>query len=504
MMIDMTAGNGPNRRAFLTGGAAVAAAAAIPVAARSAGAVTPTAPSLSADVVVVGGGLSGLTAARNLVAAGHSVLVLEARDRVGGRTLNHDIGGGHIAEAGGEFVGPTQDRILALAQAVGVGTFDIFDTGSDVYRNGTKTLKYSDTSILGTAPPDPAVVADIILLSQHVDALAKQVPIEAPWTTPNAAVYDAQTLETWVRANAVNANGIMALLAPFLEALVGAEPRDVSFLYVLAYVASAGDAGAKGTFERLFNVRGGAQQSRFIGGSQQVSIRVAAALGSRVLLNTQVRGISQTDTGVTVTTDGPTVTAQRAVVAMSPPMAGRLDYDPLLPTARDQLTQRASMGALMKVEAIYPTPFWRANKLTGQFLATGGPVGYSFDNSPPDGSVGVLAGFVGGDQNLHWGAQTLAARQAAVLAQLASIFGDARFLTPTDYFEMDWTREQFSRGGPTAILGPGALTEFGPALRTPVGRIHWAGTETADYWTGYMDGAVRSGERVAVEIDALL
>jgi monoamine oxidase len=153
---------------------------------------------------------------------------------------------------------------------------------------------------------------------------------------------------------------------------------------------------------------------------------------------------------------------------------------------------------------VYPTPFWRAGKLTGQFLAAGGPIGYSFDNSPPDGSIGVLAGFVGGDQNLHWGAQTLAVRRTAVLAQMASIFADNRFLAPTDYFEMDWTREQFSHGGPTVIFGPGALTEFGASLTAPVGRIHWAGTETSGFWQGYMDGAVRSGERVAAELDALL
>jgi monoamine oxidase len=158
----------------------------------------------------------------------------------------------------------------------------------------------------------------------------------------------------------------------------------------------------------------------------------------------------------------------------------------------------------MKVEAVYPTPFWRANKLTGQFLTVGGPVGYSFDNSPPDGSLGVLAGFVGGAQNLAWGPKPAATRRAAVLAQYARLFGDERFLSPADYFEMDWTQEQWTRGAPTVFAGPGTLTSFGTALHAPVGRIHWAGTETSDYWQGYMDGAVRSGERAATEVAAAL
>jgi monoamine oxidase len=505
-MWTMTSRGSFSRRAFISGGAATAAAAAAATVlpASLAGATTATVSQLTADVVVVGAGLAGLTTARNLVAAGHGVVVLEARDRVGGRTLNHSIGTGHVAEAGGEFVGPTQDRIIALAKAVGVGTFDTFDEGKDVYRSGGVTLHYSDTGLLGTAPPDPAVLLDIITLSQKIDQLAKGFPVATPWTAPNAASLDAMTLETWVRQHALNTDGILALLAPFMEALVGAEPRDVSMLFVLCYVAAAGDATASGTFERLFNVRGGAQQSRFVGGSQQVAIRVAAALGSRVKLSTPVRSISQTTTGVTVTSDQYVVTAKRVVVAVPPPVAERINYSPYLPTARDQLSQRSSMGALMKVEAVYPTPFWRSAKLTGQFLFAGGPIGYSFDNSPEDGTLGVLAGFVGGDQNLYWGAKSGADRKAAVLAQLADIFGDKRFLAPTDYFEMDWTREQFSRGGPTAIFGPGVLTKLGHALREPVGLIHWAGTETSDYWQGYMDGAVRSGERVAAEVHATL
>jgi monoamine oxidase len=489
------------RRTFLTAALATGAAAtaATTLGAREAGAATA-----SADVVVVGAGLAGLTAARELAARGRSVLVLEARDRVGGRVLNHPIGGGHVAEAGGEFIGPTQDRIAALAAAVGVGTFDAYDTGKNVYRNGLVNLRYSDTGVLGTAPMDPLLLADIVKLSQQIDLLAAKVPVEAPWTAPNAAHYDAQTLETWARANSVNGDGIVGLLAPFTEALVGAEPRDVSMMFVLAYVAAAGNASNPGTFERLINVRGGAQQTRFVGGSQLIAQRVAAALGDRVLLNSPVRGIDQTGTDVVVRTDALSVTAAAAIVAVPPALAARVDFAPLLPTARDQLMQRAAMGALMKVEAVYPTAFWRADGLTGQFLTVGGPVGYSFDNSPSSGTPGVLAGFVGGDQYRVWSAKSPAERRAGVLAQYARLFGDDAFLHPSDYFDMDWPAEQWSRGGPTAIRGPGTLTEFGPALRAPSGRVHWAGTETADYWTGYMDGAVRSGERAAREVDTAL
>jgi monoamine oxidase len=494
-----------SRRTFLLGatGTAVAGTAAAVVRPTGAGAAD-SADSATADVVVVGAGLAGLTAARRLAAAGADVLVLEARDRVGGRTLNHPVGGGRVAEAGGEFVGPTQDRIVALAAEVGLGIFAAYDTGKNVYVNGHTRLKYGDTGLLGTAPPDPLLLADIVKLSTQIDALAARIAPAAPWTWRDAARYDAMTLESWVRSNSVNANGIVALLRPFTEALVGAEPGELSMLFVLAYVAAAGNAGSKGTFERLMNVRGGAQQSRITGGSQLIAQRVAAALGERVVLQAPVRSITASGAGVTVTSDRLTVRARRVIVAVPPALAARIDYTPLLPAARDQLTQRLGMGALMKVEAVYETPFWRRSGLTGQFLTVGGPVGYAFDNSPPDGAPGVLAGFVGGAQNRTWGVQLPAARRAAVLAQYARIFADDRFGSPVDYFDLDWTAEPWSRGGPTAVAGPGTLTAYGPALRAPVGPIHWAGTETADYWAGYMDGAVRSGERAAAEVGRLL
>jgi monoamine oxidase len=498
---------GVSRRSFLAGGAGLAGgalAAGTSVERARADPGGPAGRSLSADVVVVGAGISGLTAAAAIAAAGHSVVVLEAGDRVGGRVLNHDIGGGHVAEAGGEFIGPTQTHIASLAQSLGIPTFRVYDHGDDVYVYGSTRLLYKDTGLLGSAPPDPRLLPDLAIITAEIDAIARGFPVAAPWSWSQAAATDVLTFEDWLRARAINFDYDLPVLASVTEAVWGCEPHEISALYAIAYCAAAGDETTPGSFQALINVRGGAQMYRFVGGSQRVPLVLAAGLGAAVQLNAPVRTIVQAGAGVVAIGDALTVTARQCIVAMSPSLASRIEYEPSLPPARDALGQRVFMGALMKVEAIYPTPFWRASGLTGQFLTAGGPVGYSFDNSPPDGSVGVLAGFVGGQYQRSLGAQSPAARQAAVVQQYATVFEDPRFLSPSAYFDMDWTTEPWIRGCPTGLFGPGTLTAYGPALTAPVGPIHWAGTETSDYWPGYMEGAVRSGQRAAAEVIAEL
>jgi monoamine oxidase len=496
-----------SRRSFLAGsaglaGGALAAGAGAERAQADAGDGEGT--SLTADVVVVGAGISGLTAASAVLAAGRTVIVLEARDRVGGRVLNHDIGAGNIAEAGGEFIGPTQTHIAALASSLGIPTFRVYDSGDDIYLYGKERLLYKDTGLLGSAPPDPRLLPDLVLLSAEIDAIGADFPVAAPWTWANAAENDLITFEDWIRQRALDPDYDLPVVASLTEVVWGCEPNEISALYALAYCAAAGDETTPGTFQALIDVRGGAQMYRFVGGSQRVPLALAAQLGPAVQLSAPARTITQTSTGVVVASDALTVSASQCIVAMSPALAARIDYEPALPSARDMLSQRVFMGALMKVEAIYPTPFWRESGLTGQFLTVGGPVCWSFDNSPPDGSVGVLAGFVGGQYQRSLGPQSPAARQAAVVQQYATVFEDSRFLSPSSYFDMDWTTEEWSRGCPTGLFGPGTLTGYGPALTAPVGPIHWAGTETSDYWPGYMDGAVRAGQRAAAEAIAAL
>jgi monoamine oxidase len=438
-----------------------------------------------------------------VVAAGRSALVLEARDRVGGRVLNHDLGGGRVTEAGAEFVGPTQDHIIGLAKEVGVDLYDSYDTGNGLYVAGGQTLPYSDTTPAGILPPDPTVAADAAAIVAQLDQMATSVPVDAPWTAPSAAAWDQQTFETWLAANSSNNPRFHRVVSSYTRAAWGAEPRDLSLLYIAFYVASSGNETNQGTVERNISTRGGAQNSRMVGGTQQVPIRMARELKSRILLGHPARRISQEGGAVKVVTDSLTVSGRRAVVAMAPSLAGRLVYDPELPELRDQLTQRVPMGALIKVDVVYDRPFWRDQGLSGFVLSDTDPCNIVFDSTPQEGSPGVLLAFVGGDAARAFGARSPADRRAAVIANMVGYFGPAA-ASPRAYFDTNWDAEPYSRGCPVGVMQPGTLLGYGSALRPPVGAIHWAGTETSTFWNGYMDGAVRSGERAAREVLAEL
>ena len=484
------------RRGLIGGAAAGTAVAAMPAAARAA-AKQPSAR--SADVVVVGAGLAGLTAARQVAAQGRSVLVLEARDRVGGRVLKHDLHGGSYSELGGMFTGPTQDHIQALASELGVGLYPAYNTGNNVFVGGDgRREEFPGNTPLGTAPADPLVAPDIALTVAQLNDMATKVSVDEPWSSENAEEWDRQTLDSWLRGHTSGNPEFMAVTSAATEAIFGCEPRELSLLYTVFYIAASGNEQNQGTFERNFNTKGGAQEQRFAGGAQLVPQRMAAQLGSRVLLNAPVRRIEQEGSGVTVRSDSLAITAKRAIVAIPPVLASRIVYEPALPPLRDQMTQHMPQGSLMKFEAVYPTPFWRGKGLTGQVVSENGPVKVTFDTSPESGTPGVMMGFIGGHEARVWERRSAGEPREAVLQQFAHFFGDEA-LSPTEVVEFNWSAEVWNRGCPVAVLGPGTLIDFGEALRQPVDRIHWAGTETSTFWNGYMDGAVRSGRRAAAE-----
>jgi monoamine oxidase len=447
---------------------------------------------LETDAVIVGAGLAGLTAARRLKAAGRELVVLEARDRVGGRTLNVEVGAGRVVEIGGQWVGPTQDRVLALAAELGVQTFPTYASGENLVELDGVIKRYR-----GAIPRvNPAILLDVGQAQLRLDRMARSVPTDAPWRAAKADLWDGQTAWTWIRRNTLT-RGARALLQLGIEAVWASHPSDVSLLHVLFYTRAAGN------FDALIGTEGGAQQDRLIGGSQEMSLRIARDLGDAVRLSAPVRRIEQRGDAVTVVSDGGSFTARAAIVAIPPALCARITYEPPMPALRDQLTQRMAQGSVIKCLAVYDEPFWRADGLSGQVTSAVGPVKVMFDNTPPDGSPGVLLGFLEGRQARELAQWSADARRHAVVDCFARLFG-SRAARPDQYLEQVWAQEEWTRGCYGCIMPPGAWVSFGPALRAPVGRIHWAGAETATTWNGYMDGAVRSGESAANAVLARL
>jgi monoamine oxidase len=487
-------GDGLTRRRLIGGAAASGAGIAVgrlarpPAAAASGGRV---------DCIVVGAGLAGLAAAQELKRAGHSFVVLEARRRVGGRTLNHPIGDGEVVEIGGQWVGPTQDRILGLIDELGLETFKTYVDGENVYYRQQNPGPLQHQLYTGTIPPaSPAALAEVLAAITLLDSMAGQVPPDAPWDAGNAAVWDSQTFETWKLDN-VHTDEARDLLDLAIEAVFAAEPRDLSLLHVLFYIRAAG------SLNRLIDTANGAQDSRVVGGSQLISIRLAKRVG-HVVTGAPVRGIDQGGGRVRIATRRGTWDARRAIVTLPPTMAGRLRYRPKLPANRDQLTQRVPMGSVIKCMAVYDEPFWRADGLSGSATSDTGPVKLTFDNSPPDGGPGVLLGFIEAQEARELAPATKEERRDAVLGSFERYYGAEARTGAREYVEKSWADDPWSRGCYVGYTPPGVLVGYREALREPVGRLHWAGTETATVWNGYMDGAIESGRRAAGEVLAEL
>lgn len=440
-----------------------------------------------ADVVVVGAGYAGLSAARALHRDGLRVAVLEARDRVGGRVHTERTAAGSAVDLGGQWIGPGQHHLIDLAREYGAATFAASTSGDGVFVDGTRRQRFG-----GSLPPaGPHVQVVMALTMDRLDRLAATVDVDRPWTGPRADRLDSMTVATWLHHNVPFARA-RRLLEVVVGEVLAADVASVSFLALLTYIRAAGG------LDPLLAVEGGAQQDLFVDGADGPARAIAAELGDVVHLDVTVTDVEQDDHGVTVSALGIDLRCDRAIIALPPPLAGRLRYDPPMPAVRDQLTQRMPMGSILKVIAIYDTPFWREDGLSGEALSLDGFLPAVFDVSPPDGP-GHLCALVPGRA-----AQQLASlpgphRRNTVLAELARSFGP-RACFPQEVKEKFWADDPFSRGGYGAYLPPGVLTATGPALREAVGRIHWAGTETATAWTGYMEGAVQSGLRAADEV----
>lgn len=445
------------------------------------------------DVVVIGAGLAGLTAARELTRAGLDVVVLEGRDRVGGRTLSDTLAGVTV-DRGASFVGPTQDAVLRLAAELGCPIEPTFCDGANLIRWRGKVRSYPGTipklGLLG--------LLDIARIRWQFERIATTVSITEPWSGPNAAKLDRLSLGSWLRSIHATASS-RDLMSIMSRVAWGSEPDELSMLHAVRYVKGAGG------LDRMLDVTDGAQQDHFARGSHEMAVKMAVELGDRIRLQAAVSRIEWSESersngAVAVTSTAGTVEARRVIVTVPPAQRLNIDIAPALPIEYQQLAQRWPQGALTKCYAAYRTPFWRAKGLSGQAMSDEGPVFLTFDVSPGPDGPGVLLGFT---DPKGFDALPPEQRRTSALACFASIFGEEAN-DAIDYLDQRWGAETFAPGGPTAAVPPGSWTEFGPLLRRPVGPLHWAGTETADEWTGFMDGAVRSGQRAAAEVTEAL
>jgi monoamine oxidase len=446
-------------------------------------------PRLEADVIVVGAGLAGLTATRELRAAGWTVRLLEARERVGGRLKGYSLGGGQVADLGGEYFGDKSTAIAETARSVGVTAFRTYDEGQRLTFVNGRRFAYTGLVPLRMGPATLADIGQAVLKIEH---LARTVPPHAPWTAPNARKLDSQTFWSWCRRNVATSTA-RAFLTMVTEAAYCAHPAELSLLHVLYY------ANASGGFRYLLEVSRGIQRYRFEGGAYSIPQKLAAQLPDEVRLGAVVRRIEQRPDSVVISGPGFEAQGRWCVVAVPLTLAGRITYAPALPGYRDQLTQRMPAGAAMKCLAIYDEPFWRADGLSGQVTSSSGPFRVAFDTSPPDGTPGVMSAFVTGTAARAMTLLSPAERRTAVLEGLTRALGP-RAAKPADFVEQNWLDEEFTRGCYHGFGPPGVYTSYGPALRAPIGRIHWAGTETGVHQMGSMGGAIDSGQRVAREL----
>jgi monoamine oxidase len=445
---------------------------------------------IEADVCIIGAGFAGLTAARRLRQRGQTVVVLEARDRVGGRIWTQAVGGTPI-DRGGAWLAPQHDRAFALAAEVGVTTYKTWVKGAHLLVEGERIRRYR-----GLIPNiSPLAVATLALTQWRVDRMAKRVPLDEPWTATQASEWDARSVRWFLdrtRIRGTIARDLFEMAVRGLMTTAG-DLDEASLLHLLFLVRG------HGSIETLFSIKGGSQENLVDGGLGSIAQRVADGLGDAIHLDTPVRSITQADDRITVNADNVDVTARYAAVTIPPALALEITFSPALTDDRVALYRNAIGGPESKTLLVYDEPFWRNDGLSGQTAQPRSASEVTIDASPSSGTPGVLASFTFGPVAHEMDALDPAVRRKAVLDAVTARFGP-RAAYPDDYVETAWMNEPWTRGCSMAHFTPGTLTRYGPLLREPFGRVHWGGTETSTRSHGAVDGAIRSGERVADEI----
>jgi monoamine oxidase len=450
---------------------------------------------IETDVCVVGAGYAGLTAARRLAHAERSVVVLEARDRVGGRVWTAELDDGTRIDRGGAWLAPRHGAIFRLAGEVGVDTYKTYVAGKHLLVDHGRLRRYT-----GLIPKiSPVAVATIARAQLRVDRMSKEIPLDSPWTAPHAVEWDNRTVAWWMERTGIRSGIGQELFEMAVRGLMTGDLNDVSLLHLLTLVRG------HGSINSLFSIENGAQENLVVGGAGSIAARVAAELPEDCLrLNTPVRAITHGADHVTVGADGQRgdgidVEARDVIVAIPPALIADIAFDPPLPADRAALYRSAVAGPETKTLLVYDEPFWRLDGFSGQTSEPGSPAEVTIDATPATGRPGVIAAFTFSQVAERLAATPQEERFDALRTAMRGRLGP-RAGSPRQIVETAWWSEEWTRGCSFAHLPPGALTRHGHLIRQPMGRVHWAGSETSFLSHGAIDGAVRSAERAAVEI----
>ncbi|MEJ6555056.1 FAD-dependent oxidoreductase [Microbacterium esteraromaticum] len=436
------------------------------------------------DVVVIGAGISGLSAADRLASMGHSVLILEGRDRVGGRVLTGEIAGVPV-DFGGTWVSPKHTAIRELARRFGCTITPQFHDGRNTLWISGKRRTYK-----GTIPPvSPLAVINMARVQMALEKLVATIDMDSPSASPDAAELDSITFGYWLGQQRASSATRM-LMNVISRVQWGASCDDLSMLSVLSYIRGAGGV------DHMLDVENGMQQDRITETTQEIAKRVAAQFDDgRLLLSTPARRILQDDAGITVHTDTVTVTARYAVITAATMHRKDIDFEPALTEQAKSLSNLWRLGGLSKAYVAYDKPFWREAGISGEAISDKGAVFITFDVGPEDGP-GILLGFCDPVQFDGFDAEH---RRTRIIEQMVEMYGP-QAKQPIDYVDHCWLLEDFGAGGPNPALPPFALTAYESELSRPHGRIEWGGTETAGEFAGSMNGAVLTGQRAAERV----
>jgi putrescine oxidase len=443
---------------------------------------------ITRDVLIVGAGAAGTTAANELRKAGLSVVVLEARDRVGGR-LWTDVIDGAMLEIGGQWVSPDQDALIETIDELGLETFSRYREGDSVYVGPDGTLHRFTGEMFPVSAETEAVIAEI---TERLDAMVAEIDPDRPYAHPKAEEWDTVTWDAWLRQQTDDDEAVRNLAFATGSAMLTKPTHSFSLLQSLLMASSAGSYSNLVDADFILD-------KRVVGGLQQVPLLLAERLGDDVLLNQPVRTLEWGENGVTATTDSLTVSARYAILAHAPVLYNRISFVPPLPRRQHQMHQHISMGFVIKVHAVYETPFWRAQGLSGTAFSPYEISHEAYDNTNHGDERGTLVGFVS-DQTAD-GVFELSAeeRKERILESFSHYYGEEA-KNPVVYYESDWGTEEWTRGAYAASFDMGGLHRYGADLRTPVGPIHFACSDLAGAGYQHVDGAIRMGRLAAAQI----